>query len=271
MLGAPVRRITSDSRQVQRGDTFAAYPGERLDGRNFIAQAVANGAASVLWDAGDGSFRWRDEWRVAHLPVRDLKRHLGELADLVYGRPSQSMWIVGVTGTNGKTSCTQWIARALTRYGRKCAVLGTLGNGFPDALAAAQNTTSDAAELQETLAHLRAQGALVAALEVSSHGLAQHRLNGMKLDVALFTNLTRDHLDYHGTLEAYGAAKAQLFDWPTLQQAIVNADDEFGARLIARRKARGEAVLGYGMDAGDIRGRNLQLNASGLAFDIDTP
>lgn len=272
MLGVPVRRLVSDSRQVARGDTFAAYPGERLDGRDFIAQAIANGAVSVLWEGGDARhFRWRDAWRVAHLSVHGLKKRLGELADVVYDRPSRALWMVGVTGTNGKTSCVHWIARGLGAAGHRCAALGTLGNGFPDALSPAHNTTSDAALLHETLAQLRTQGAVAAAMEVSSHGLAQHRLAGMKFDVALFTNLTRDHLDYHGTLEAYGAAKAGLFEWPTLKEAVLNADDAFGAELCAVRAARGASTLTYGFTAGDLRGSKLSLSARGLAFDVASP
>jgi UDP-N-acetylmuramoyl-L-alanyl-D-glutamate--2,6-diaminopimelate ligase len=272
MVGAPAHRLTSDSRRVRRGDTFAAYRGEKLDGRDYIAQAIAAGAGSVLWECGDArAFRWRDEWRVPHLPVYELKRRLGELADIAFGRPSQGMWVIAVTGTNGKTSCSQWIAQALEAQGRRCAVFGTLGNGFPNALVPGQNTTSDAAALQEALAQLRKEGAVAAAMEASSHGLAQYRLNGMKFDVALFTNLTRDHLDYHGTFEAYGEAKARLFDWPSLRHAVVNADDAFGRRLVAQCQERGLNTLGYGFASGELRGRNLRLSQRGLAFEIETP
>jgi UDP-N-acetylmuramoyl-L-alanyl-D-glutamate--2,6-diaminopimelate ligase len=270
-LGVPVTRLVSDSRRVEHGDTFAAYRGEARDGRDFVAQAIARGAGSVLWDDAADDRSWRAEWLVPHLPVAELKTRLGEIADVVYGHPSQAMWIIGITGTNGKTSCAHWLARGLSAVGRRTAVLGTLGNGFPDTLVPALNTTPDAAELHEILARLHAQGAVAAAMEVSSHGLAQYRLNGMKFDLALFTNLTRDHLDYHGDLEAYGAAKAQLFEWPTLRQAIINADDQFGAQLIARRTERGLPCLSYGFAAGEVRGEGLTWGAQGFAFDIATP
>ena len=128
-----------------------------------------------------------------------------------YGRPSQSLWIVGVTGTNGKTSCAQWIAQCLDLCGRRTAIIGTLGHGLPGALAPAEATTPDAAQVHEMLARFRAAGVTAVAMEASSHGLDQGRVNAVAFDVALFTNLTRDHLDYHGTMAAYGAAKARLF------------------------------------------------------------
>ncbi|HEX6944919.1 MAG TPA: Mur ligase family protein, partial [Casimicrobiaceae bacterium] len=212
-LAARPRRITSDSRAVEAGVAFAAYPGARADGRTFIPDAVRRGAAAVFWEAA--GWRFDAALDVPNVGVEGLQRKLGPIADLVYGSPSQAMWMVGVTGTNGKTSCSQWIAQAFDATGRRAGVVGTLGSGLVGALAPALNTTPDAALLQETLAQLRAAGARVVAMEVSSIGLDQGRVNGTKFDVALFTNLTRDHLDYHGSMAAYGAAKAALFDWPT--------------------------------------------------------
>lgn len=271
-----IRRLVSDSRAVQPGDTFVAFPGEVRDGRHYIGQAIARGAASVLWEKR--GFAWDPAWRVPNVGVLALRRRAGEIASQVYGRPSAKLWMIGVTGTNGKTSCSHWIAQSLTRTGRKCAVIGTLGSGFPGRLDAAPNTTPDALTLHGALREFVRAGARAASMEVSSHGLVQHRLSGVEFDVALLTNLTRDHLDYHGTMRAYRAAKARLFGWPTLKWAVVNLDDAFGAELASRIGDAGARVIGYGIGKGRIsgrfarvQGRNLRLGADGLSLDVFTP
>ncbi len=273
-----IKRLTADSRQVRPGDTFVAYPGETRDGRDFIGQAIANGAASVLWESRD--FSWNPAWRVGHVGVPDLRRSAGEIASHAYGYPSGRLWMIGVTGTNGKTTCSHWIAQSLTRAQRKCAVIGTLGRGFSGALAPAGTTTPEAVELHASLAELARQGAQAVAMEVSSHGLDQHRVAGVEFDVALLTNVTRDHLDYHGTMRAYRAAKARLFAWPTLKFAVLNLDDSFGTELAARRRPAGLKVLGYGFGRAAVsrnrrlprvQGRNLRVGADGLSFDVSTP
>ena len=235
-LAVAPRRITADSRQVRAGDAFAAFPGLLADGRAFIPDAIARGAGAVLWEAL--SFHWDAAWRVSNVAVDDLKAKLGAIADHIYGHPSRGLFVVGVTGTNGKTSCTHWIAQCLDACGRKSGILGTLGNGLVGALDASARTTPDAAEVHETLARLKSDGAEAVAMEVSSHGLDQGRVNAVDFDIALFTNLTRDHLDYHGTMTAYGAAKARLFAWPTLEACIVNTDDSFGRKLADAARAR---------------------------------
>jgi UDP-N-acetylmuramoyl-L-alanyl-D-glutamate--2,6-diaminopimelate ligase len=268
-LGTEVRRITSDSRDVREGDAFAAYPGTRHDGRAFIDDAIARGAGAVLWETH--RFHWNHAWKLPHLPLEDLKAKLGTIADFVYGHPSRDLWMVGVTGTNGKTSCAHWIATGLDAAGRKSAVLGTLGNGLLGSLSPASNTTPDAALLHESLAALKTAGAEAVAMEVSSHGLDQGRVNGVAFDIALFTNLSRDHLDYHGTMGAYGAAKAKLLAWPGLRAAVINADDPFGQSLIESARAKGRKVLTYGFGAVDIGGARLTPSSSGLAFHVETP
>ena len=207
--GAMIERLTADSRRAGPGVAFFAWPGERADGRQHVAEAVGRGAAAVLWEAE--GFAWRAEWRVPNAPVEGLRRQAGALAHAFYGRPSEALWTCGVTGTNGKTTCTQWIAAALGAAGAKCGVIGTLGTGFPGRLEDARNTTPDALELHRTLAGMRRQGAVAVAMEVSSHGLQQGRVGGVAFDCALFTNLSHDHLDYHGSMDAYAAAKARLF------------------------------------------------------------
>lgn len=262
--------ITADSRNVQQGGLFLAYPGEKNDGRDYIAQAVANGAAGVIFEVED--FVWDAAFDVPHVATKHLKNHAGEIAAAFYANPSEKLWVVGVTGTNGKTSCSQWLSQILSGLSKKTAVVGTLGNGFPDALQVATNTTPDAVLLQSMLADYLKQGANSVVMEVSSHGLQQGRVNGVQFDVAVFTNLTRDHLDYHGSMEAYAAEKAKLFDWPTLKCAVVNVDDVFGQHLATKLKQRQQALLTYGItqDA-DVRVMRLDWQSGGFNASVQTP
>ena len=269
-LDVAISRISSDSRRLGPGDAFAAYPGAHHDGRAYIPDAIARGAGAILWETK--GFNWNRAWKLPHLPIEELKSKLGYIADAVYGHPSRDLWMVGVTGTNGKTSCAHWIAAGLDAAGRRAAVLGTLGNGLIGALEAGANTTPDAALLQQMLAGYRAAGAQTAVMEVSSHGIDQGRVNGVAFDVALFTNLSRDHLDYHATMAAYGAAKAKLFAWPGLRVGVINADDAFGQALLDNARSHGRKVLSYGFGAADIVGSGLtSLPAGGLAFSVETP
>jgi UDP-N-acetylmuramoyl-L-alanyl-D-glutamate--2,6-diaminopimelate ligase len=269
-LDVEISRISSDSRRLGPGDAFAAYPGAHHDGRAYIPDAIARGAGAILWETK--GFNWNRAWKLPHLPIEELKSKLGYIADAVYGHPSRDLWMVGVTGTNGKTSCAHWIAAGLDAAGRRAAVLGTLGNGLIGALEAGANTTPDAALLQQMLAGYRAAGAQTAVMEVSSHGIDQGRVNGVAFDVALFTNLSRDHLDYHATMAAYGAAKAKLFAWPGLRVGVINADDAFGQALLDNARSHGRKVLSYGFGAADIVGSGLaSLPAGGLAFSVETP
>jgi UDP-N-acetylmuramoyl-L-alanyl-D-glutamate--2,6-diaminopimelate ligase len=268
-LGVEVKRLRSDSRQVQAGDVFAAFPGERADGRRFIPQAIAAGAAAVLWESR--AFQWDPSWRVPNLGVADLRNEVGAIAAHVCGHPSRRMWVAGVTGTNGKTSCSHWIAQALGRLGRPTAIIGTLGIGFPGALAPATHTTPDAVALQEEMVGLLARGARCVSMEVSSHGLDLGRVNGVAFSAALFTNLSRDHLDHHGSMRRYGAAKAKLFRWPGLEHAVINLDDAFGRELAASLDRARVNVLGYGLGKGEISGHRLDLSKRGLSLEIETP
>jgi UDP-N-acetylmuramoyl-L-alanyl-D-glutamate--2,6-diaminopimelate ligase len=269
-LSAPISRISSDSRRLGPGDAFAAYPGAHRDGRAYIPDAIARGAGAILWETQ--GFHWNRAWKLPHLPIDELKAKLGFIADAVYGHPSHDLWMVGVTGTNGKTSCAHWIAAGLDAAGRRAAVLGTLGNGLIGALESGANTTPDAALLQQMLADYRAAGAQAAVMEVSSHGIDQGRVNGVAFDVALFTNLSRDHLDYHTTMAAYGAAKAKLLAWPGLRVGVINADDAFGQSLLDSARGHGHKVLSYGFGAADVVGSGLtSLPAGGLAFTVETP
>jgi UDP-N-acetylmuramyl-tripeptide synthetase len=246
--GAMIGRLASDSRRCAPGVAFLAYPGEAADGRAHIGDAIRRGASAVLWEegAGESGFAWRDEWSVPNVAVAGLKQRAGELAAELYGRPSEKLWMCGVTGTNGKTSCSQWVASSLQKRNLRTAVIGTLGYGTPGYLHPLPNTTPDAVEIQFLLKEFLAAKTEAVAMEVSSHGLEQGRVSAIAFDCALFTNLSHDHLDYHGTMEAYEAAKAKLFAMPGLSAAVLNLDDAAGARLARRLKGTGVRVIGYG-------------------------
>ena len=272
-----IRRLASDSRCVRRGDTFVAYPGETQDGRRYIAQAIARGAGSVLWEKR--SFRWNPEWRVPNLAVAQLRARAGLIASRVYGEPSARLRMIGVTGTNGKTTCSQWIAQALSHCGQRTAVIGTLGYGLRKAVHPLVNTTPDAVWLHAQLANFLRRGARAVSMEVSSIGLDQDRVAGVQFDAALFTNLTRDHLDYHRTMHRYRHAKLRLFECESLRHAIVNLDDAFGGELVERVRRRGLNLLGYGFGPQvasarrlpRVIGGNLAAGAGGMRFDVKTP
>ncbi len=265
--GVKAASLCPDSRLLSPGDVFVALKGYRSDGRAHIRQAVERGAAAVLYEAGDVA-----PIPVPHVAVEHLDRHAGEIAHLVYGRPSERLWLVGVTGTNGKTSVSQWVAQGRNALGGKCALIGTLGNGFPGALTESPNTTPDAVALHRLLAQFAAQGATGCAMEVSSIGLDQGRINGAVFDVAVFTNLTRDHLDYHGDIDAYGEAKERLFSLPGLAAAVVNLDDPFGERLAEQLSGR-MRTIGYTL-AGRrgarevLAAEHLAMTPTGLTFNV---
>ena len=217
-----VTGLTANSRQVQQGDVFIALQGQQHDARKFIPQAIAQGAVAVLCQSTE------PHSLIEHVPVlsiADLPQQLGDIAARFYQQPSQAFEVVAVTGTNGKTSCAQLLAQACQSLGLTSAVLGTLGNGLVGDIEPSTHTTLEALQLQKKLADFRDAQVQVVAMEASSHGLVQGRLNATQIKTAIFTNLTRDHLDYHGSMAAYQQAKALLFQWPTLTTAIFNADD----------------------------------------------
>ncbi|EJG1825797.1 UDP-N-acetylmuramoyl-L-alanyl-D-glutamate--2,6-diaminopimelate ligase [Vibrio parahaemolyticus] len=224
-----VSELELDSRKVQPGTTFVALVGHVVDGRKFIASAIEKGANAVIAQACDvkahGTIDIIDDIPVVYLDALD--KCLSEIAGQLYTYPD--MKLIGVTGTNGKTTITQLIAQWIGLVGSKAAVMGTTGNGFLDDLKEAANTTGNAVEIQHTLASLAEQQAQYTALEVSSHGLIQGRVKSLSFAAGVFTNLSRDHLDYHGTMEEYANAKLTLFTQHQCDQAIINVDDEVGA------------------------------------------
>ncbi|WP_028220101.1 UDP-N-acetylmuramoyl-L-alanyl-D-glutamate--2,6-diaminopimelate ligase [Paraburkholderia oxyphila] len=275
---APEADLHADTRSLKAGDVFLAYAVEGADNRSHIENALARGAAAVVYqpEGYAGQFDVAQAQNALAVPQLDVLA--GEIASGWYGNPSDAMLVVGVTGTNGKTSCSQWVASALTAIGQKCAIVGTLGSGFPGQLVHTGFTTPDAPQLQRSLAQLRQQGAQAVAMEVSSHALHQGRVNGTSFNVAIFTNLTQDHLDYHRTFEAYEAAKARLFAWPGLHAAVINADDAAGRRLLAATRGKLRTIAcavttpAADLPAADawLRANAVRATATGTAFHLET-
>jgi len=261
--------ITADSRHVVQNALFLAYPGESADGRAYISEAIQNGASAVLWEPE--GFVWDDSWQIENKPVVNLKQEVGVIADQFYASPSSQLWMIGVTGTNGKTSVTQWLGQCFDYLGRQTALIGTLGNGLLNQLTPTVNTTPDALLLQKLLAGYVEQKTDVVAMEVSSHGLSQGRVNGVKFDVAVLTNLTRDHLDYHGTVENYALAKEKLFKWNSLKSAVLNGDDDFGRAIAQKLSGTAVKVVTYGIDSGDVRASNIHFENGVIQMTVSTP
>ncbi|HET6552892.1 MAG TPA: UDP-N-acetylmuramoyl-L-alanyl-D-glutamate--2,6-diaminopimelate ligase [Dyella sp.] len=265
-----VSGLTLDSREVRPGEAFVALRGTRAHGITFAQGAVARGASVVLAEAPAADASGID---VPVLWVDGLHGKVGEIASRFFGRPSEAMRVIGVTGTNGKTSTVQLLAQALDLLGHRAATIGTLGAGLHGQINEGERTTPDAINVQGLLASFRDQGASHVAMEVSSHALEQGRVGAVAFEVAAFTNLTRDHLDYHGSMEAYGEAKAKLFAWPTLKAAAINIDDAFG-RTLADRIPQGVRALrlsAEGDAAADVRATDVVTSAEGLAFNLHTP
>ena len=270
-----VQGLSLDSRRIQPGDAFIAWPGHARDARQYVRQALGAGASACLVEArGAEAFDFVDQARVAAMP--DLKASTGAIASAFMGDPSRRLRMVAVTGTNGKTSTAWWTAQALTALGRRCGVIGTLGAGEPPSAAHPEGsmaptgfTTPDPVALQGALRRLADQGVEACAIEASSIGIVEHRLAGTHIDVALFTNFTQDHLDFHGTMDAYWRAKTMLFDRPELVAAVVNLDDSHGASLAYSLRGRPLAVLTYSArrDA-RLRAAKLRYEGDGLCFDV---
>ncbi len=273
--GIVVRGLTLDSRRVQPGDAFVALQGTATHGIAFAPAAAERGAVAVLAeDSGTGNRESRigkaDETPVVW--VEDLRTGLGAIASHWFGEPSQALRVIGVTGTNGKTSTVQLLAQALHEGGLRVATIGTLGAGAYGAIREGERTTPDAIAVHGLLADFRDADVSHVAMEVSSHALEQGRVNAVAFELAVFTNLTRDHLDYHGTMDAYGAAKQRLFAWPGLGAAIINVDDAFG-RALTSTVGAGTKLLRYGIerDEAEVVARAIQTGADGLAFRLVTP
>jgi len=264
-----IRELTLDSRNVRAGDLFLAVPGAKFDGRAHIADALQRGAAAVAYEVEGATVLPLTDAPL--IPVKGLAAQLSDIAGRFYGDPSRQLNLVGVTGTNGKTSVTQLVAQALDLLGQRCGLVGTLGTGFHGALQSGLHTTPNPIAVQATLADLKNAGAKAVAMEVSSHGLDQGRVAALAFDVAVLTNLSRDHLDYHGTMEAYGAAKAKLFDWTDLRCRVINLDDDFGRQLAADKHE--SRLITYSLEdsAAYLYCREARFDDDGVRATLVTP
>ena len=272
--------LAMDSRRVQPGDLFLACAGKQQHGLAFIADAVRAGAVAVVWEPAPGLPAIDNSLAIPALEITSLGAKAGVIASRFFGHPSHDLSVIGVAGTDGKTSCSHFIAHALAGLDSSCGLLGTLGYGIYGQLEAGTHTTPDALTLQSHLAGFRDQGLRHVVLEVSSHALDQGRVSGTEFDVALFTNLGRDHLDYHGDLEAYGRAKRRLFEQPGLNTAVLNTDDPFSRELVAALPDHA-GVIAYGLagvpswikartEFRSVMGKALQMDATGIRMDIGT-
>ncbi len=272
--------LSLDSRFVHEDDLFIATVGTHDDGRKYIEQAVQRGAVAILTESDTDlsailEVKQQENRLVPIIAVNNLKPKIGKIAAKFYGNPSQQLTVIGVTGTNGKTSITQFLARALQSAEIPCAVIGTIGNGFPDHLTASTLTTPDPINLQKEIATYLAEGAKAIAMEVSSHSLTQERVNGVNFNTAIFTNLTREHLDYHGTMENYAAAKLRLFQQPGLKNAIVNLDDPY-AKIFLEQIPKNITTYGYTIAGATatipvMRATHLELSSQGFIASIESP
>ncbi|MGD8429258.1 MAG: UDP-N-acetylmuramoyl-L-alanyl-D-glutamate--2,6-diaminopimelate ligase [Ectothiorhodospiraceae bacterium] len=267
----PIKGVTLDSREVEPGFLFMALAGSRAHGLDFLEQALAGGAAAVIYEpaetvdvaAAAAACRQR---QVALVSLPGLGGLASAIAGRFYDDPSTRLRLIGVTGTDGKTSVSQFIAQCLDVDGR-CGVIGTLGSGFPGGLTATTHTTPDPVTVQRLLAEFAEGAAASAVMEVSSHALDQGRVDGLHFNTAVLTNLGRDHLDYHGTVSAYEAAKRRLFEHPGLEAAVLNLDDDMGRRL--REGLRGLRLIGYSLEAANdaaVSATEIKAEATGLTL-----
>ena len=259
-----IEGLALDSRQIQPGFLFLAVPGMKVDGRDYIDQALRAGAAAVAYDTAGGRHY---EGAVPMLAIPGLAGQISSIAGRHYAEPTAALTLVGITGTNGKTSVSQMLAQALNQLNKPCGIIGTLGSGMPGALIDSGMTTPDAVSVQRQLAQLRDAGAEAVCMEVSSHALDQGRVGALGFDVAVFTNLSRDHLDYHRDMASYEAAKARLFDAPDCH-AVINLDDAAGRRLVDRCPPRkGTArIISYSIEdqAADLHCSDVLYDAAGI-------
>ncbi len=268
--------IELDSRCIKQGNLFLAYKGASTDGRTFITSAIKNGAVAVLAEADYQYQNAQEIDSVPIIPIKDLALKISQVAARFYGYPARSMQMIGITGTNGKTTCSQLVAQSFSALGYQCGVIGTMGYGKVGQLLMQESngpaTTPDAIRTQEIFAELQAQHTDIVVMEVSSHGLQQHRVDVEDFSIAVFTNLTRDHLDYHGSMQTYGAAKLRLFSAPTLHKALINLDDPFSLVIMDSLAANVARVTwSISNTDADVYCTKLSLHSAGMELTVVTP
>ena len=270
--GVLITGMTMDSRDVHPGDLFLACKGQTTHGLSYAPQAVSGGATAIAYEP-DSSVA--PDFSIPVVAVPRLSKKVGKLADRFFASPSRHLAVVGVTGTNGKTSVTDFISQALKKTSGQCGVLGTLGYGLAGDLEPGAHTTPDVVKVHEWLARFVAADCDYAVMEVSSHALDQNRVDAVRFTVAVFTNISRDHLDYHGDMASYVAAKQQLFSWPELEYAVINADDDMGREWLSQLPRR-VTPLAYSLDEpvvgiDSIYARALSSDATGMQMEVVTP
>lgn len=282
--------LSLDSRRTRPGDLFLACAGLTRHGTEFIEHAVQAGAVAVAYETANpekGEVDMKKPSGVPLFAITGLRQQAGVIASRFYGHPSRDLFVIGITGTNGKTSCCHFLAQALSDSEHPCGVIGTLGYGIYGALQTGQHTTPDAITLQSMFADMRSAGVKNVVIEVSSHGLDQGRVAGTAFDAAIFTNLSHDHLDYHGDIASYALAKRRLFEFPSLQFAVINSDDEYGRKIIdvlppgmkllsySVTDMQAESDMPLSEQPGDrqsrVTGRLLRMDDNGLEMRVDTP
>ena len=270
-----VSGLKIDSRRVTAGDLFIALPGSRQNGNAYINEAISRGAAAVVYGA-ETELPPRQNSSVPLIKIANISKQAGVIASRFYAEPSKSLTVTGITGTNGKTTCCVLLAQAHNHLGGRSGIIGTIGAGLWGQLTATTHTTPDAVTLQRQIAILRDLGSDQLVMEVSSHGLQQGRVSGTDFNIAVFTNLSQDHLDYHGSMQSYGAAKAILFQQNELDLAVINLDDEFGNKLLSEAPGSAESVkarrvVSYGIDSGDVHARHISLHSEGIRLEVTSP
>lgn len=275
-INAKVKGLENDSRRVSTGDAFIAYKGFAADGRDYIKDVINQGIVAVIYEAIGKDLSQQFQTDIPFIAIPNLKHEVGKIAARFYHDPSKSMTIIAITGTNGKTSCAQFIAQALGMLNIRCGILGTLGNGFLPNLKKTSLTTLCPIQLQKTLAKLKSQNAKAVVLEASSHALHQGRLEALHIDIAVLTHLSRDHLDYHGDMESYAKAKELLFQHDGLKHAVINLDDEFGQNII-KKYFRNLDIVGYSTTnhrdsrIRTVLAKNIGVETDGFHVEVQTP
>ena len=264
-IGNHFSDISNDSRHTKKNSLFLAYPGIHHDGRDYIEAAIKKGAKVILYEKKN--FVWKESWNTKNFPVKDLKNKEGEIANIFFKEPSKQLLAIGITGTNGKTSCAYWMAEIQNLMGKKTGAIGTLGFGYKKIKSHAY-TTPDAISSHRILKQFKDKKMKSVVMEVSSHALSQGRVSGILFDVAVFTNLTRDHLDYHLNFKNYFNEKKKLFYFPSIKVAVINIDDLYGKKLKTLLTKNKTKVLSYGIKSGDIRATDIAYSNSSTSFRI---
>ena len=263
--------ISLDSNQVKKRTLFVAYPGNNFDGRDFIDQAIKAGAAGILYEKNN--FDWKKEWKIPHLGIYKIKKILPEIADSFYGNPASDLKLVGVTGTNGKTTSVQWLSSCLNRLGKKTGFIGTTGYGDGININLTKNTTPDIVTTQKILRDFKKQKTSHIAMEVSSHAIDQGRIDNLKFDIKLLTNITRDHLDYHGNIENYIKCKSKfLLNAKSGECIVINNDDPVGHQIIEKinKEKANLKVLSFGIkNSSNLMAKNISVSNDRTIFYID--